>query len=352
VVVVFYISGHGLGHASRDLELIAALTRAASDVRVVVRTSAPRWMFEKHEEIEFHGVEVDTGIAQIDSLLIDDAATARRAADFYREFDRRADEEAAAIEAAGAQLVVGDIPPLAFAAAARAGVPSIALGNFTWDWIYAGYPDFESAAPGVIETIQSAYGAAGRALRLPMHGGFEPMAGVTDDIPLIARRSNRDPGEIRRRLGLTGDRPIVLASFGGYGVELPFAAIGDAERLAIVVVERHPPAGVTYPDLVAAADVVVSKPGYGIISECVANRTALVYTSRGRFREYDVLVAWMPRMLRCGFVSVDDLRAGRWAAAIRGVLVQPEPDEQPRVDGAAVAAAAILDLSRGESLSS
>ena len=39
-----------------------------------------------------------------------------------------------------------------------------------------------------------------------------------------------------------------------------------------------------------AADVVVTKPGYGIIAECLANDTAIVYTSRGEFAEYDVLV--------------------------------------------------------------
>ena len=47
-----------------------------------------------------------------------------------------------------------------------------------------------------------------------------------------------------------------------------------------------------------AADVVVTKPGYGIIAECLANDTALLYTVRGHFIEYDVLVAAMPRFLR------------------------------------------------------
>ena len=76
----------------------------------------------------------------------------------------------------------------------RAGVPSVALGNFTWDWIYGSYPAFETQAPDVIPTIARAYATATRALRLPFHGGFEPMAAVTHDIPLIARRSRRDPG--------------------------------------------------------------------------------------------------------------------------------------------------------------
>ena len=48
--------------------------------------------------------------------------------------------------------------------------------------------------------------------------------------------------------------------------------------------------GFRYEDLVAAVDVVVTKPGYGIIAECIAAGTPMLYTSRGDFREYDLLV--------------------------------------------------------------
>jgi hypothetical protein len=97
-----------------------------------------------------------------------------------------------------------------------------------------------------------------------------------------------------------------------------------------------------YEDLVAAVDVVISKPGYGIIAECIAARTPLVYTSRGAFREYDVLVAQMPRYLRTRFISHEDLFDGRWGDALEVALAWPEPPERPRVDGADVAAATIL----------
>ena len=44
--LVFYVSGHGFGHASRDIEVINALHAIAPGVRLVVRTSAPRWLFD------------------------------------------------------------------------------------------------------------------------------------------------------------------------------------------------------------------------------------------------------------------------------------------------------------------
>ena len=103
-------------------------------------------------------------------------------------------------------------------------------------------------------------------------------------------------------------------------------------------------ADVRYEDLVRAVDVVLSKPGYGIISECLANDTALLYTSRGDFIEYDVLVAAMPRFLRAAFIDHDDLFACRWAAHLDALLSQPAPPDRPAVDGADVAAAFLLDM--------
>ena len=45
-------------------------------------------------------------------------------------------------------------------------------------------------------------------------------------------------------------------------------------------------------------------------AECVANVTALLYTSRGPFIEYDLFVAEMPKVLRCRYLSQEDLLAG------------------------------------------
>jgi hypothetical protein len=100
--------------------------------------------------------------------------------------------------------------------------------------------------------------------------------------------------------------------------------------------------GFRYEDLVGAVDVVLTKPGYGIVSECIANNTAMLYTSRGRFAEYDVFVREMPRYLRCEFISQEDLQAGHWRAALDSVMAQPA---RPAVatNGADVAVARIME---------
>ena len=373
-MIAFYISGHGFGHASRDIEVLNALGRLAPDVPVAVRTSAPKWLFDLTltRHVDFTSRECDTGIVQIDSLSLDEAATVRRATEFHARLDAMAGEEARWLRSIGARLVVGDIPPLACAAGHVADLPVVALGNFTWDWIYDGYRDWLAGAD-LVERLGAAYALADTALRLPMHGGFQTMRQVVD-LPFIARRSTRSAADTRARLGLPPDRPLVLLSFGGYGLqridlgavgsltgytavvtadvtanrranEVPSGARGATFPTNVQLVDEHAlyRDGLRYEDLVAAVDVVMTKPGYGIIAECVANDTANVYTSRGRFVEYDVLVREMPRWLRCGFISNEDLLAGRWHQALDQTLALPAPPETIGVDGAERAATMILE---------
>jgi hypothetical protein len=365
--LVFYISGHGFGHASRDIELINALLAKAADLRILVRTSAARWLFELtvRGTVDYQKTETDTGIAQIDSLHLDADETVRRVQDFMATFEARVAAETAAITSSGAGLVVADIPPLGIASGTRARVPTVALGNFTWDWIYRAYEGASEAAAHIAE----AYSHADLALRLPMHGGFGSFREVVD-LPFIARRSAKDPAQVKSALGLPRNERLVLVSFGGYGLEgldldalrqldgyvalvsgsvpladLPEGLRGGRQGNLLPFDERAMyDAGYRYEDLVRAVDVVVTKPGYGIISECLANDTALLYTSRGHFVEYDVLAAEMPRFLRARFIDHAELFAGRWKPHLDALLEQPPPPERPAVNGADVAAELLLSM--------
>jgi len=365
LTIVFYTSGHGFGHATRDIEVINTILVKRPGAHIIARTSVPRWFFERSVRgpIDLQPAEVDSGVVQIDSLHLDEDETARRAARFYADFDRRVEVEAAVLKAAGASLIVGDVPPIAFAASRLTGIRSVAFANFTWDWIYETYPQFEGLAPGVLALIRDAYRCATHALRLPLGGGFEPMAAVTHTVPLVARRSKLGRAEARRAMALDGDVPIVLASFGGHDSGLRYDDVArntsftlvttdyemaevpaSAGRLQRFTNERLAARGLQYEDLVAASDVVVSKPGYGIVSECIANGPALLYTSRGRFAEYDVLVAGMRQVLRCRYLPQEDLRTGRWADAVTAVLRQPPPPATIDSNGAAVVADRILEI--------
>jgi L-arabinokinase len=367
--IVFYISGHGFGHASRSIEVINAILAKRPETRIGVRTSAPRWLFDftVKGKVSFSTLECDTGVVQVDALTLDEADSIRRASAFHSDLVTRAASETRVLRELGAGLIVGDVPPLAFAVGASAGIASIALGNFTWDWIYADYPRVR-LAPSLLPTIRGAYAKASMALRLPMAGGFESFANVRD-LPFIARHAGRSREEVAKLLKLPADKPIVLVSFGGYGLSgLDTDALAKFKKYTVVNTSNQPlgrvkkdattaerkgsyisvneeamyDVGVRYEDLVGAADAVVTKPGYGIIAESIANDTAILYTSRGHFPEYDVLVEEMPKYVRNAFIGHDDLFAGKWESALDKLLAQAKPKKKAETNGAEVAADLLL----------
>jgi L-arabinokinase len=361
-LLAFYISGHGYGHASRQVEIINAVARRIPTARIFIRSSASRLLFERTvtAPYELDDRPCDTGIVQIDSLHLDADETIRRASAFYRTFDARARDEAALLASRGIRFVVSDAPPLGCAAAASAGIPSVVVSNFTWDWIYGGYAEQLRSAPDLVSTIQRAYRQADAAWRLPMHGPFDAFANVIE-VPFVARHATHARDDTRAALGLPLNRRFALSSFGGYGADgIDFVHLDSTAEWDVVLTGNGGPpqesaglqfvsepalyaAGLRYEDLVAACDVVVTKPGYGIISECIANETAIVYTSRGRFVEYDVLVREMPRYLRSAFLEKASLFAGCWRAALDAAVNARPPAETPPTNGADVIARMISD---------
>ena len=142
-VVAFYISRPRLRpRVAPDRDHQRARPRGRPDVGIVVRTSAPRWLFDRTvaRAVQLVDGPCDTGIVQIDSLRLDEAATIARRATFYATLRRaRRARSARCCASTTSRSSIADAPPLACAAAARAGIPSVVVSNFTWDWIYEGY---------------------------------------------------------------------------------------------------------------------------------------------------------------------------------------------------------------------
>lgn len=93
-----------------------------------------------------------------------------------------------------------------------------------------------------------------------------------------------------------------------------------------------------FPDVLNAADVVVSKFGYGAVSECIAAHKRLLCPPRLNFREDEIFVREAPAQLLLKLISQADFRAGRWSQPLRWLLDQPVVDSTLPIDGAAVCA--------------
>jgi L-arabinokinase len=114
----------------------------------------------------------------------------------------------------------------------------------------------------------------------------------------------------------------VLLSFGGFHASgLALDALGEWREYLFLVTAATPSRApnvrqlynqqIDYASLLAACDAVVTKPGYGIVADCLANQVPVVYTDRGPFREYDVLARALETLGRARYAPQADVLAGR-----------------------------------------
>jgi hypothetical protein len=128
--ILYYLTAHGYGHAVRSVTLCNELSE---NVRLIFRTTLPSIFF--HEEVkrpfELFPARFDCGCVQKDSVTVDKKET-------LQAYMRLADQNTAHLEEevkfCGEQRVdgiVSDITPFAFEVAQKAGLPSVAVSNFS-----------------------------------------------------------------------------------------------------------------------------------------------------------------------------------------------------------------------------
>jgi len=337
--LLYYVSGHGFGHARRSAEVIRALRNVAPDVNVYVRSSAPAGIFKGITAGPVSASHIDAPVVERDALLLDWPATVAAAADLLRRRRAAVAREVEVVRDLGPDLVVADVPFLAGDVAAALGVRCVAVSNFTWDWIYEPHRGSHSDGAAVVRGARSSYAQMNALLQLPFGHDTDVFPQVIP-VPLIARQSTREPAEVLQRLGLDAkdDRPRVLVAMrGGVAPATLDHAVASAPDFHVLNV-RAEEFGFDFSDLMVASDVVVSKLGYGTLADCIANRTRLVWPPRAGFREDDVTRLEAPRYLRMREMPADQFRAGQWRDALERALSLPEPPEQMPLDGAAACA--------------
>ncbi len=349
--LAFYISGHGLGHSVRSIEVIKALLRQRPGAELTVCTWAPDWIFSGSiPGVPVRRSKTDVGLIQLDNLRFDLRATLEELISIRAASKSLVENEAAFLREAGADAIVSDVPFLPLAAAERLGIPSVLFTNFTWDWIYSLYEGFGE----VSAWIKSFYLKAALCLRLPFHGGMDALPNVKD-VPLVARGSALTKSEARTGSGLPADRPVFVVSFTE--LNMTRAALERIAGLEDYLFACQEPLRIEAPnffsasqdftDLVRGADGVITKPGYSILAECIANETPMLYTDRGEFAEYPRLVEGIERYLKQAHIPSEELYLGNWGPYLNALLEAPEPPETTSTDGSEVAARRIVELIEG-----
>ena len=336
--IAYYITAHGYGHGVRSADIICAVNRLYPEIGVYIVTGLPEPFLRNRiggSKISIRVREFDVGMAQLDSIRVDVAATLDMASALYESRERLLAEETVFLKENGIKLVVADVPSLPLEAAARAGIPRLAVGNFSWDWIYSEFLTDDIRWPPIVEMFREQYARADLLLRLPFH---DEMAAFPkkEDIPLVARPGKPCREKIARLTGCDPEKKWVMLSFTT--LDLDEAALSRIERIKDREFLTVPPLQwhrrnihavareeVSFSDAIASVDAVITKPGFGILSDCVVNHKPLIYAERTNFREYPVLEASIRKYMKHVHISAEDLYCGDLEPSLQAVEAAETP---------------------------
>lgn len=344
-MVVFYVTAHGYGHAARSLEVMRALLARGCPVTVV--TDVVSEFFSRDPHLGLRKGGFDCGLIQRDSVRGDISATLTACQELMSQSAQLQRQEEQFLGEIGARLVVVDAPALPLSAAAAVGVPAVGLTSFGWDYIYQPFVERDRRWQRICDEFRRHYAMATLWLQYPMAAPLDYGA-PREAVPLVSRPGSPQRSLIAEQTGARLDRPWVLVWFHELALhsdslkDLPFEFFPRGS-LCWSGPNFHRPA-VDFPDLLASVDVVVSKPGFGIISDCVANRKPLVYVPRTDFCEAQLLETAIVRYLPHARIESEELYAGRWAPALQRALEAPFPAEGLPCQGAEAIAQRLLQV--------
>jgi uncharacterized protein (TIGR00661 family) len=330
--ICFYISDYGYGHASRDIAIVRQILNAFTDVKIFVKTDTP-FHFVKQSLLQ-KNVEViqqknDIGVAfKENSVSVDIERTKKMLEEWLNSWDEYIHNERRFCEKHEINLILSDIVPQPFIVADELGIPSIAISNFTWHYIF--YNLFEDIP--ATERIKEAYQRADVALILPFNEDMDFLKfRKKKEISLVSREITVDREEMRRRHGVRDNELLVYVGVGlsfdssfmrnMKPIEAPnvkFLVSSNAE-LPFENVIKIPNNETETQNYIAMCDLVVSKTGYGTVSEAIRAKIPMFLLKREGFKEDELIGNKVEEMGIGKFISEKSFLEGDWISDLNGI---------------------------------
>ncbi len=333
--MAYFVSPHGFGHAARAAAVMEALFELDPTFSFEIFTTVPPWFF--HQSLSgpfvYQALLTDIGLVQKSALQEDLIQTAERLAAFLPFMEEEIQAVSNRLQEQHCQLVVCDIAPLGIAAAGRAGIPSVLIENFTWDWIYAAYSHLSPDLTRHI-LLQPLFEGA------DYHIQTEPVCAYQKadlHTPPVSRKGRASSNRVRKALHVAETKTVALITLGGVpDRDLPLdflSSCPDAHFIVpggskafhcrdnLTLLPRRSP--FFHPDLINASDAVIGKVGYSTLAEVYHAGPPFGYITRPTFPESRVLAAYIQKEMKGRAITEEAFHNGTWLKALPELLALP-----------------------------
>jgi hypothetical protein len=346
------ISSHGFGHLAITAPVLNALAGRLPALRLSIRSALPPAKLHQRIGVPFELIagSSDFGYRMINATRIDRAASAASYRQAHADWPARIAAEAAFLERLQPDLVLTNVSYLPLAAASALGIPCLSLCSLNWADLFQHFFGAEPWAATIHQEILAAYRSASAFLR------------ITPGMPMTALDNLQAIGPIsqhgqRHDLGLGNDKAVLVA-MGGIDHPLPIDTWPQPPGLRWIIGGRqtawHPAAltsehfDLSFTDLLASVDAVVTKPGYGMFTEAAANGIPVLYQRRADWPEQACLIDWLHDHARCLEIDQSRLLVGDLLDPLTYVWHQTAPP-RPDLSGIDEAVVKICNLANARS---
>ncbi len=189
------------------------------------------------------------------------------------------------------------------------------MSCLNWQDLYGHFCGALEGADGILAEIHAGYASA-RAFLRPSPA--MPMPGLSNLRPIgpLARQGRADPDRLRVLIGAAPHEKVGLIAFGGMAYPLDYSRFprlpgwkwvlaGDPCGHPDLIDRETVP--LSFGDLLASADVILGKPGYGTFTEAAVNGVPMLYIPRPDWPEAPYMIKWLRDNGRCLEIQGADL---------------------------------------------
>ena len=347
------ISAHGYGHVAQTAPVINALKRLLPELRVTVRSAAPLPLLQQRIEGNFQHFPLafDFGMHMANAVDVQVQESAAAYRTFHADWQHKVRLEAAAMAQLRPDALLANVPYLSLAAAQQAGVRAVGMCCLNWADIYRHYCVQDKASRAIHAQMLDAYNSAACFLQvqptMPMPD-FSNLRGIAP----IAQPGRQQRACIAEKSSLNNGEKVVLVAMGGMEFRLPMERwphlpgvhwlVPQAWGVQREDVTAFETLGLSFSDVLASSDAVLTKPGYGTFAEAACAGVPVIYVTRRDWPEEPYLVRWLGQHGVCLEVEREALLEGDLSALLQNLWAQPQPP-RPQATGAAESAQILLD---------
>eukprot|EP00834_Sanchytrium_tribonematis_P000681 NODE_13_length_54415_cov_0.522424.p15 type:complete len:364 gc:universal NODE_13_length_54415_cov_0.522424:25509-26600(+) len=319
--IAFYISPHGFGHAARSVPVVEAL-KEHFDIHICAGSHHKEFF----PSFDFRIIDHCHTVVQDDAFSINVEKTLCMLHAEFSNWASFTELERLFLSEIQPKFVISDAEFIPLAAAQILEVPSFVFSNFSWDLIYESFDSVEvDKHKQIIFEMKKIYSSAHTVFEY--QGRLSSLHTSKIDIPLFGRISDASKSDLTKNVEhLT--KKWVLCIFGGhqadtlvkrltrinipdnYIVFMSFNEVTGTKLLnnCFAVNNRD-----HILDYISASDVIVSKLGYGIVSEVLLHGKPLIYVKRNPpFVEEESLEKMLHNRGTALEISKYDFLNGNW----------------------------------------